>query len=155
MAPRKPEPEVLEDDQVELEFKKLQIAALRIQIGDHTKKIDQMKADCAQRVKDQIALERMRVQRKRVCQHRKGGRNNNFAKGNAADYSLATNTLPDGTIAVFCTRCQSDWVKPSQALRRSDPEAYALQLAEFNKMASMPTDNSPSGSQIYLIQQVA
>jgi hypothetical protein len=155
MAPRK-EPEELDDDaQVEREFKQLQIQALRIQIGDNQKKIEQMKADAARRVEDQKALEKMRERRKKLCRHKKGGRNNNFAQGNAPDYSLAINVFPCGEVVVFCTRCQSDWRKPELELKRTDPKAYAEQMAEFTKWASMPTDNSPSGSQIYLIHKEA
>jgi hypothetical protein len=158
MAPKKtPEDpdELGTDEQINAEYKRLQIADLKIKIGEHERRVDQMKTEAARRVLDQKSLELMRERRKKTCRHRKGGRNNNFAQGNASDYSLARNTLPDGTVAIFCTRCLSDWIKPSPALRRTDPKAYAEQLKQFNEMAALPTDNSPSGGQIYLVQQAS
>jgi hypothetical protein len=41
--------------------------------------------------------------------------------------------------------------KPEPSLKKTDPEAYAEQLAKFRLYAGYPTDNTPSGSKVFEI----
>jgi len=108
------------------------------------RRIDDMK-------KDLLA----RSQRQAKCKHKKGGRNNNFAKGNSADYSININTYPDGTQIAACTRCGAERTRPTSRLKKKNPQLYADMMKAWNEWSEYTTDNSPSGSQIFLIESAA
>jgi acyl transferase domain-containing protein len=96
--------------------------------------------------------EDIEAQRRAQCKHRKGGKNKaGFLNGNDGYYSVITNTYPDGRLVVMCSRCQSEWEKPAKELRKTDPKLYRELLEEFQQAVNWPTDNEPSGSQLFLV----
>lgn len=95
------------------------------------------------------------ARKRRVCRHRKGGKNNQFANGNDNNYSVIRNTYPTGREVVMCTRCQNEVERPDLKLKKLDPDKYRDMLAEWNEWSRFPTDNSPSGGKIFEIANVA
>lgn len=147
--------ELSEAELVELDYKRVLVADLKAKMVERENRFTQLKNEAAQRQKDFVAGEKQRARRRRICKHRKGGRNNNFAKGNSNDFAIIVNTYSDGRVGALCTRCQSEWWKPTKALYRTDRKLYLEQQKAWEEIADMPTDNSPSGSQIYLIETAA
>lgn len=135
--------------EIELEFKRLQVEQMREQMGERAEKKERLKRDRERQADDFKKAERDRLHRQTICKHRKGGRDNKFAKGNDANYSINVNTYPDGRMVVFCTRCGKEVEKPSPKLKKTDPKLYAQMWAEWQKWLDYPTDNSPSGSKIF------
>jgi len=149
MAPRRTTVE--EAEEIELEFKRLQIEIMRGQIATAN---DLKERNAANRERQVIEFKKAQAtiaQRQRVCQHRKGGKDNRFAKGNDANYSVITNTYPCGEICISCTRCGLEVWKPDKKLKAKDPELYASMLAKFREWSNFPTDNTPSGTKIFEI----
>jgi hypothetical protein len=144
-----PKTSVSEAEEVELEFKRLQIEMMRGQIDDvNNKKL----RSAEQRERAQIEFKKGQAiiaHKQRTCQHRKGGRDNRFAKGNDQNYSVITNTYPCGEVCISCTRCSKEVWRPDRKLKKTDPELYATMMAEFKKWSDYPTDNTPSGSKIF------
>jgi hypothetical protein len=97
----------------------------------------------------------VRLHKQTICKHRKGGRNNQFAKGTAAEYSVILNTYPTGQMCFTCTRCGKEVWKPEKKLKKSEPKRYAAMWEEWQKWAEYPTDNSPSGGKIFEIEEAA
>lgn len=140
---------------VEAAFKRMQVMTMIEQMQERNARKNQLAADRARTYSDYLQSQKDISHRQRVCQHRKGGKNNLFAKGNAADYSVIQNTYPEGTIAIQCTRCGKEVKKPLRLLRLTDPKEYAAQWEEWVKWSNFPTDNTPSGSKIFEIVREA
>jgi 2',3'-cyclic-nucleotide 2'-phosphodiesterase (5'-nucleotidase family) len=140
-----------EFEEVELELKKLQVEHLRNEIGERNDRKARAERNRAQQLADYNKGQQEQARKQRVCKHRKGGKNNNFANGSDSNYSLITNTYPTGRICISCTRCGLEVWRPEAALKKSDPKAFAEQLTRFREFASYPTDNTPSGSKIFEI----
>lgn len=88
------------------------------------------------------------------CWHKKGGNGiENLFRGNDANYAVVKHILPDGVLIVVCQRCGCLWKPPEKALLKSDRKAYVEQMAEYQKAVSFPTDNTTSGSQIFLVTE--
>ncbi len=147
--------DLIDADQVEIEFKRMQIQVMREQMEERQQRKERLQADRERNMRDFKASQRDLDHRQRVCKHRKGGRNNNFAKGNSADYSVVQNTYPNGSQGVMCTRCGKEVRKPDVELKQKDPKAYAEAWALWVEWSGFPTDNSPSGSKIFEIQREA
>lgn len=142
---------VNEAEEIELEYKRLQIEMLRGQIKDRDEVKARIQANRQRQIEDFTKAEKERLHRQRVCKHRKGGRDNKFANGNDQNYSIVTNTYPTGTICIMCTRCGKEVWKPEAKLKKEDPKRYEEMMAEFKVWANFPTDNTPSGSKIFEI----
>lgn len=146
---------ISEAEQVELDYKRMMTADLRAKMQERDNRFEQLLHEARQRNKDYEAGEKQRRRRRTICKHRKGGRNNNFARGNGNDFSIVINTYSDGRVGALCTRCQSEWWKPTKSLYRTNRKLYYEQQKSWQEIEDMPTDNSPSGSQIYLIETAA
>jgi hypothetical protein len=91
------------------------------------------------------------------CKHRKGGKGvENIFNGNDANYAVIKNQRADGVIIVICQRCDNLWEPPDPALNRrgapiEDRKLYAKLLAEYTEAVNYPTDNTMSGSQLFVI----
>ena len=147
--PDKPKP-LTEFEQVELEYKRELIEDMRESRRQREEKQVRMRLEQKRRAADAAAELEQRERRKRVCKHRKGGKNNNFAKGNGSDRSIIVNTYPMGTVVIMCTRCATEWMAPDPKLKKTNPAEYRRQLAEWQEVSQWPTDNMPSGGQIFL-----
>jgi hypothetical protein len=140
---------VSEAEAIELRYKELQIQDIEERIAERTAKKERIEEARRKQLADFKKGERERLRRQRVCKHRKGGMNNNFAQGNGANYSVNMNTYPDGRQVIFCTRCGKEVERPTAKLRKEDPERYKQMLEEWNEWSRYPTDNKPSGGKIF------
>jgi hypothetical protein len=140
---------VSEAEEIELEFKRLQIEIMRDQINSvndkKSRSAEQRERAVVEFKKGQAIVARIQAR----CQHKKGGRDNRFAKGNDANYAVITNTYPFGEICVSCTRCGKEVWRPDKKLKKDNPELYATMMAEYKIWSNYPTDNTPSGSKIF------
>lgn len=139
-------------EEVELEFKRLQVELMRDQIAAREAQKEYSRVKIEKMVADMKAAEREMQHRQRVCAHRKGGKNNQFAKGNDQNRSIVQNTYPMGEISIMCSRCFKTVWRPELKLKKSDPKLYEAMLAEWKEWSSWPTDNTPSGSKIFEVQ---
>lgn len=139
--------------EADLEFKRLQIADLteRNQSAADAKEARRMKL--RKQEADVKENERQRLIREANCTHKKGGRNRSgLDRGNdTSNYAVITNTYPAGDVQAMCQRCGKIWVNPPITLKRSDPEKYDRDLREYRRALEFPTDNTPSGTQLFLI----
>lgn len=91
------------------------------------------------------------------CWHKKGGNGvENLFRGNDNNYAVVKHILPTGELMVVCQRCGCQWHPPDRALLArgapvEDRKLYAVQMAEYQRAVAFPTDNTTSGSQIFLI----
>lgn len=146
---------VTEAEEIELEFKRLQIEDLRERIqarNEQRKRLEELRKT---QIEDFNKAQEMIAARQRVCKHRKGGKDNKFASGNDNNYSIIRNTYPTGQTVIMCTRCFKEVARPDPRMRKKDPTAYAKQLEEWKLWDSYPTDNSPSGGKIFEIIEAA
>jgi deferrochelatase/peroxidase EfeB len=146
---------VSEAEEIELEWKRLQSDIFREQIQERNDRKARSKANRDQQTADFKKSLAERAHRQRICKHRKGGRDNKFANGNDANYSIVTNTYPAGDICIMCSRCGKEVWKPKLELRKTNPELFKSMMAEFKQWADYPTDNTPSGSKIFEIVPAA
>jgi hypothetical protein len=95
------------------------------------------------------------------CLHKKGGMGvENMLRGNDSHYSVIKNQRSDGVIVVICQRCDNLWEPPDPALNRrgatvEDRRLYARLLKEYQEAVNFPTDNTMSGSQLFVISREA
>lgn len=89
-----------------------------------------------------------------ICRHRKGGKNlPGILNGRDSDHSIIVNTYPWGETRVMCTRCTKEWKRPAAKLLKTDPKLYRRLMAEYQEALRFPTDNEPSGSQLFTFTQ--
>lgn len=89
------------------------------------------------------------------CYHKKGGKGVQMLfQGNDSDYALVKHTLSHGPMIVICSRCARVWEKPARLPKTATAEektAYRIQLEEFQWAINAPTDNEPSGTNLFEI----
>jgi hypothetical protein len=101
-----------------------------------------------------------RLQTEAGCAHRKGGKGSeSLFRGNDANYAVVKHTLPHGVTIVVCQRCPKVWAPPPPELiargaTSEDRKLYARLFAEYETALNFPTDNQPSGSQLFVISGV-
>lgn len=146
-------------EELDLEIKRLEVMEKQLHVEDLQMRVENEKARRVQIARNheaqQQSLEdynRQVVREQEVCKHRKGGQDlEGILNGTDNFYSVVKNTYPWGELGVICTRCNKEWRKPSEELSKTNPELYAQQLAEYRAAINFPTDNQPSGTQIFLI----
>lgn len=146
-----PEKNLTEWEEIELEWKKLQIIELREKIQARQELRDRAIQNAKRNLEDYEKAQAVLEHRQRVCKHRKGGRNNQFARGDSPQYSIIRNTYPTGEEVIMCTRCYKEVHKPHPRLRKKDPIAYEKAFKLWREWDDLPTDNSPSGGKIFEI----
>lgn len=134
---------------VEAAYKRMQVLNMIEQMQEKKKRAQTLEEERIRRFRDYQQSLKDILHRQRVCQHRKGGKNNKFARGNSADYSVIQNTYPTGDQGIMCTRCGLEVRKPSKQLKKDDPEAYSKAWAKWVEWSNFPTDNTPSGGKIF------
>lgn len=144
-----------EIERVELEWKKLQIEELKEKLEARRNQIERLTALRDRQIEDFKKGQAEIARRQRVCLHRKGGRNNQFARGDSNNACVVRNTYPNGDVTIMCTRCFKEVKRPDRELRKRDPGLYKQQLEEWQKWDALPTDNSPSGGKIFEIVPAA
>lgn len=138
-----------EAEAIELRWKEVQIAEIEERLAERKDRRDRADTDRRRQIEDYHKAEAEKARRQATCKHRKGGKNNRFADGNDANYSVNRNTYPNGREVIMCTRCGKEVEKPSAKLRKVDPERYKEMAAEWNEWSRFPTDNTPSGGKMF------
>jgi hypothetical protein len=93
------------------------------------------------------------------CWHKKGGKGvEMLPHGNDHNYAVIKHTLCHGPTIVVCQRCSKVWEPPNTALnaRRASTEDKALYKklwTEYQWAMNLPTDNEPSGTQMFVISK--
>jgi hypothetical protein len=139
---------------LEAEREELELELLREQVSTMKARREQRIVERARMAQVFKANEQNEKMRRAVCRHHKGGKGSQgFLNGNDKDYSVIKHTYPTGELVVMCTRCQNEWRKPPLELRKEDPKEYRRLMQEYQDAVNFPTDNEPSGTQIFLIQE--
>jgi hypothetical protein len=138
-----------EAEAIELRYKELQIADIEERLNERKERRERMDATRQKQANDFRKGQMEMARRQAVCKHRKGGKDNRFADGNATNYSVNRNIYPTGREVIMCTRCGKEVEKPEQKLRKTDPDRYKAMFAEWQEWSRFPTDNSPSGTKIF------
>lgn len=149
------------DEQVLAESAKVDLEIKRLSLELQQEQLQQLRdTKAARRLKLQKAEEdlaenvRQQEMREQNCKHRKGGRNKEgLNKGNSPNYAVIQNTFPNGEVRVICQRCGKAWEQPSLDLKAEKPTLYNQQLRDYQRALEFPTDNEPSGTQIFLINR--
>jgi hypothetical protein len=96
-----------------------------------------------------------------LCWHKKGGKGTeSLLRGNDSNFAVVKHTQALGDMIVICQRCGKLWEKPPVSLvargaSSEDRKLYARLLAEYTQAVNFPTDNQPSGSQLFIIHHYA
>jgi uncharacterized protein len=147
----------------DIELKRLQILEKQLQLEDLTMRVENEKArrkaiaqahEQAMRTLDEANKNIEKDQA--FCKHKKGGKNlEGIINGNDPNYSVIKHTYATGEVEVLCSRCGKQWKEPKAALRKTDPEKYKEQMEEYREAINFPTDNEPSGTQLFMITGTA
>ena len=136
----------LEERRLDLELKREQVAANRAKKNA---------AIAAAQAKN-AALRNFLFQREQAqkqCNHRKGGRNADaIVKGEGSDayYCIAKHVLPNGRAFVLCCRCGKEW-HPANPYNIEDGKNVPLPATEgYDEAIRWPTDNTTSGSSLFV-----
>jgi hypothetical protein len=95
------------------------------------------------------------------CWHKKGGKGvESLARGNDHNYAVVKHILPTGEMVVICQRCKGEWHPPNTNLNRRN--ATKEQKAEYKRLweeymwaVNLPTDNTTSGTQLFVVNNAA
>lgn len=134
---------------IELRWKMAQAEEIEERLAERRAKRAQDEELRARQREDFRKAQAELARKQRVCRHRKGGKNNNFANGNDNNYSIIRNTYPTGREAIMCTRCHKEVERPDPKLKKTDPDKYVAMAQEWAEWSRYPTDNSPSGGKIF------
>lgn len=141
---------------IELQMKRVQLELQTEQLAQLLQAKESRREKLAAQCRDIAENERQRVVREANCKHKKGGRNKaGLDRGTDSNYAVIQHTMPVGEVIVICQRCGAIWGNPPIALKRSDPEAYQIAARNYRRALEWPTDNEPSGTQLFLIQRTA
>jgi hypothetical protein len=139
---------------IDLEMKRVQLELQREQLQEINQRKQSRRIQLESQQRDLAENERQRIIREANCKHKKGGRNKGgLDRGTDSNYAVIQHTMPVGEVIVLCQRCGAIWSNPPIALKKSDPEAYAVAARNYRKALEWPTDNEPSGTQLFLIQR--
>jgi hypothetical protein len=151
-----------------LDGKKINDELEQLQLEETRERVMQIRAKRATRVRRQESRERsLADQRRREaaaqagCVHRKGGKGvEGRFKGNDTNYAVVKHTLCHGPTIVICQRCFKIWTPPDPALnsRKASSEEkrlYKQLYEEYVTAVNLPTDNEPSGTQLFVITRDA
>ena len=149
-----PEPE---DDLSDEEFKRLSRKLLLSQLRtaemqedialqaatkhqEDKRSVEQRREDAQNAIKAQIAV---RENAKKVCRHKQGGFGLEQTLKGDGKTALVQAYLPiPGHRYITCVRCEGEWRNPQPSLRRTDPERYARELADFEKLWDEASDGN-------------
>ena len=108
----------------------------------------------------EATLKRSRFTQERIqagCVHRKGGKGvAQLHQGNDTNYALVTHTLSHGPTIVICQRCGKLWEPPVKLAKNASPEQkakYREDFTEYRRALSLPTDNEPSGTTLFMFSE--
>jgi hypothetical protein len=79
----------------------------------------------------------------KMCRHKSGGNPQNVLRGGGiGSFSTITSFLmPDGVTRLLqCTRCRMKIYSPHTNLKKTDPQRYESELAEFTRLLNISVD---------------
>lgn len=129
------------DDEIDREMRELELETKRITLKLARRNVDDFDRKESERVRKaeaaQVAL-RAESYGKRMtaaaCQHKLGGFGLEDIYNGDDRPSIAIADMPIvGMRKVFCTRCPKEWSSPDPRLKKSDPEKYMEQAAEWKE----------------------
>jgi hypothetical protein len=129
---------------LDLELKREQVSKLRSQTNQ---KLDNARARDLS-IKNYMA---QRDAQQSNCNHLKGGTGAEAflrGQGDSPYYAIIKHKLPSGKYMVLCQRCGKEW----------HPEQKIFGIVEtpgYQKALAWPTNNSASGSSVFLFERVA
>jgi hypothetical protein len=148
----------------ELDKKKITDEMEMLQLEEVRYRVHQLRGDQqrrrlrAQSVETSLSAEAEREKSTQDrCTHKKGGRGVEMMfAGNDANYAVIKHTLPTGEVLVACQRCIKLWRKPDPELNQrgasmEDRKRYAREMKSYREALAYPTDNEPSGSQLFML----
>lgn len=146
------------DDQLkqqELEFKRLQLENLRYQVeNERARRAQILRAHLAQQKALDDANEQIKAQQS-VCKHRKGGKNlDGIVNGHDSNYSVIKHMYAWGELGVMCSRCGKEWRQPKPedfGKTKEGKEEFKEAVRVYTEAVNFPTDNEPSGTQLFVI----
>lgn len=137
-----------------------------LQLEETRDRVDQMRRvrsaklhRAARRNQDLLDARAMQEAIQANCWHKKGGKGvAMLPHGNDANFAVVKHTLSHGPMIVLCQRCSKVWEPPPPALnaRKASAEDKALYkklYAEYQWAVNLPTDNEPSGTQLFVFTQ--
>jgi len=92
-----------------------------------------------------------------ACWHKKGGKGVQMLhQGNDHNYAVVKHTLSHGPLIVLCQRCSRIWEPPplhlnARSASKEDKALYRKLYDEYQWALNLPTDNEPSGTQLFVI----
>jgi hypothetical protein len=149
--------------EVERQLQEIKLQSAQLELEDLTARVEKERARREQMIMSFNAQMRTLADNdnkikleQTVCAHRKGGMGmDGILNGHDPFYSVIKHTYPWGATQVKCSRCSKEWNAPEPALRKSDRAEYDRQLAEYKVALALPTDNQPSGTQLFIIHRPA
>jgi hypothetical protein len=136
-------------EQLQLEETRERVADMRGRRKSQTQRAESIELS----LRRDAAMQKMK---EAGCWHKKGGKGvENLAHGNDANHAIIKHTLSHGPTIVICQRCFGVW-EPPAPLDRSTATAeqkaeYKRAWTEYQWALNLPTDNEPSGTQLFLI----
>ena len=118
-----------------------------------------VRARAERRNQDILDNRRMEEAQQAACWHKKGGRGvENLSHGNDHNYAVIKHTLSHGPLIVVCQRCRKLWEPPDTRLNarsasKEDKALYKKLWDEYQWAVNLPTDNEPSGTQLFVISK--
>jgi len=137
-------------EQLQLEETRDRVVSMRLQREGHRRRVEARDFDLKDSAARQKAIQD-------ACWHKKGGKGVTMLfQGNDHNYAVVKHTLSHGPLIVICQRCSRVWEPPSTALnaRSASPEDKALYRTlyeEYQWALNLPTDNEPSGTQLFVL----
>ena len=146
-----------EKSKVQEELEQLQLQEMR-EVAEAREQ--QRRSRTARRAAVEAGFKRDRASQERIqaaCWHRKGGKGTaQLYQGNDTNYATITHTLSHGVTIVVCQRCGHVW-RPPEKLRKGasaeEKAAYRQQADAYRTALNYPTDNEPSGTQIFILEE--
>jgi hypothetical protein len=142
------------------ELELLQLEETRERVFEMRRARDGRVARAASRDRDITENLRQQAAIQASCWHKKGGKGReNLLHGNDANYAVIKHTLSHGPTLIFCQRCSRVWQPPDTRLNhpKASPEDKALYKKlheEYQWAANLPTDNEPSGTQLFVFSSI-
>lgn len=137
--------------EIELETKRLMLAEQKKRNAEFSE-AERRRSDANQKRMNELEQARKNQQRiVRACRHKSGGTPNNLLRGGGRfSFSLISRSImPDGkTILLQCPRCRMMKYPPEKTLMNSNPQLYAEELAEYNKLLQMSIDEGIEDSEL-------
>ena len=144
---------------IDLELAQLQLEDLKFSV---TRRRAEREQRLRHRAATEESLAQTRIDRANAeanCLHRKGGKNTEgFSNGNSPNYSVIKHTLPQGGVMIVCQRCPKEWHPPVRSNFATGAEGaaeYKAALLDYRAALNFPTDNEPSGTQIFAVHRAA